>query len=75
MAFCKILAYFQFIKEKKTAGVENVEKCSQIKNNSNKKKKINYWHFFKNKVSKMFLGEINRQRIFIKALAQGKKKT
>ena len=36
--FYQILGYFQFIKEKeKLSAVENVEKCSQINNNLNKK--------------------------------------
>ena len=51
--FCKILGYFQFIKEKrKTAAVENVGKYSQINNNSNQKNmncsnNMNCWHFWR----------------------------
>ena len=36
---------------------------------------INCRHFWRNPISKMFMGEITRNRIFIKALTQGKKKT
>ena len=33
---------------------------------------MNCWHFWRKQTSKMFLGEITRNRIFIKALVQGK---
>ena len=69
--FAKHWVIFNSYKKKRAAAVENVEKCSQINNNSDQKN-MNCWHFWRKQTSKMFLGEITRNRIFIKALVQGK---